>query len=106
MFLTCFSYFTCYFLTLVFLRNCYLLILLCPFSAARESDFSSHFLYLWHYEVVHCTCVPMFHARHVGFLEVRRFPPFAEGFWCECPLGERESYLSSSQKSSDRHFLA
>ncbi len=30
----------------------------------------------------------------------------AEGFWCEHPLGECESYLSYSQKLSDRHFLA
>jgi hypothetical protein len=29
------------------------------------------------------------------------FPPFAEGFWCKRPLGERKSYLSFSQKSSN-----
>ncbi len=29
----------------------------------------------------------------------------AKGFSCEHPLGERESYLSYSQKLSDRHFL-
>jgi hypothetical protein len=77
-----------------------------PFLAAQESDFSSRFLYLWHYKVVRCSCAPKFQAQHVGFLEVRRFLPFAEGFWCERPLGERKSYLSYSQKSSDQNFLA
>jgi hypothetical protein len=45
----------CYFLFLVFLRNRYLLVFV-PFSAARESDFSSrYFLYRWFFEyhVVH-----------------------------------------------------
>jgi hypothetical protein len=106
MFLTCFFNFSRYFLILVFSRNRYLLILSHPLLAIRESNFSSRFSYLWHYEVVHCTCAPKFHAQHTGFLEVRCFPPFAEGFWCERPLGERESYLSYSQKSLDRHFLA
>jgi hypothetical protein len=104
MFLTCFSYFSRYFLILVFLHNCYLLILSCPFLALWESDFSSHFLYLWHYEVVRRTCAPKLQAQHTGFLEVRRLLPFAEGFWCERPLGKCESYLSYSQKSLDQHF--
>ncbi len=43
-FLTCFSYFSCYFLILVFSQNCYSLISSCPFLAARESDFLSCFL--------------------------------------------------------------
>jgi hypothetical protein len=43
-FLTCFSYFSRYFLILVFLQNCYLLIFFAPFLAAQESDFPSHFL--------------------------------------------------------------
>jgi hypothetical protein len=105
MLLTCFSYFSCYFLILVFFHNCYLLITLRPYSAAPESDFLSRFLYLWHCKVVRHTCAPMFYARHMGFLEVRCFPPFAEGFWCKRPLGELKSYLSYSQKSSDQHFL-
>jgi hypothetical protein len=71
MFLICISYFSCYFLILVFLRNCYSLILLHPFLAVQESDFLSRFLYLWHCEVVHCTYAPKFHAQHVGFLKVR-----------------------------------
>jgi hypothetical protein len=71
MFLTCFSYFICYFLILVFLRNRYLLILSRPFLAIQESDFSSRFSYLWHYKVVCRTCTPKFQAQHAGFLEVR-----------------------------------
>ena len=43
-FLTRFSYFSCYFLILVFLQNCYSLISFAPFSAAQESDFLSRFL--------------------------------------------------------------
>ncbi len=46
MFLTCFSYFSCYF----FLFNVFTKLLLtdffAPFLAAQESDISSHFLYL------------------------------------------------------------
>jgi hypothetical protein len=35
-----------------------------PFSAAQESDFSSHFLYPWHSELVRRTCAPMFLAQN------------------------------------------
>jgi hypothetical protein len=115
-FLKCFSYFSRYFHILVFLRNCYVLTFLRPFSGARESDFSSHFLYLgtpsWY--IIHSP--PCFWHRTRGFLEARRswepgsrlttgkflpLPPFAEGFWCKGPLDKRESYLSYSQKSSN-----
>jgi hypothetical protein len=106
MFLTFFSYFSRYFLILVFLCNSHILILLRPFLAARESNFLSCFSYLWHYEVVRPKCAPKFQAQHAWFLEVRRFPPFAKGFWCERPMSEWESYLSYSQKSLARHFLA
>ncbi len=43
-FLTCFSYFSCYFLILVFLRNCYLLILFCAFLGCTEIRFLVPFL--------------------------------------------------------------
>jgi hypothetical protein len=105
MFLTCFSYFSCYFLILVFLHNHYLLILSRPFLAIRESNFLSRFSYLWHCEVVRRTCAPKFYAQHAGFLIVRRFLPFAEGFWCKRPLGKRESYLSYSQNPWTDTFL-
>ncbi len=35
-----------------------------PFLDARESDFLSRFLYLWHFELVRCTCAPMFLAQN------------------------------------------
>jgi hypothetical protein len=56
MFLTCFSCFSCYFLILVFLHNCYLLI--------------------YCYEVIRRTCAPKIEAHHAWFLGVRQFPPF------------------------------
>jgi hypothetical protein len=68
MFLTCFSYFSRYFLILVLLRNCYLLILWNPFLAERESDFSSRFSYLWEYEVV-VHAPPKFRHSTRGFLK-------------------------------------
>ncbi len=66
-FLTCFSYFSRYFHILVILQNHYLLISLRPFSAARESDFLSHFSYLY---IVHAP--PCFWHRTRGFLKARR----------------------------------
>ncbi len=120
-FLTCFSYFSCYFHILVFLQNRYLINFLAPFLAAQEFNVLSRFLYLgtpsWY--VVHAP--PYFWHRTCGFLEARCswepgsrlttskfFPllPFAKGFWCEHPLGKCKSYLSYSQKSSNWHFLA
>ncbi len=35
-----------------------------PFSAAQESDFSSHFLYHWQSELVHLTYAPMYLAQN------------------------------------------
>jgi hypothetical protein len=95
-FLTCFSYFSCYFLILVFLRNRYLVILFAPFLAAWESDFSSCFLYHWHSKLVRCTCAPIILAQNVwvsqsktlvvSSLTTGEFSPFclfAKGFWCK-----------------------
>jgi hypothetical protein len=39
-----------------------------------------------------------------SLLMIFPFPPFAEGFWCKCPLGKCESYLSYSQKSLSSTF--
>jgi hypothetical protein len=97
-FLTCFSYFSCYFLILVFLRNRYSLISLhlswlhgnlISRPISRTFGTSS-----WY--VVHAP--PYFWHRMRGFLKARRFPPFSEGFWCERPSGEGKWYLSYSQK--------
>ncbi len=63
-FLTCFSYFSCYFLILVFSQNCYLLIFFAPFLAAGESKFSSRFSYHWHSKLVRCTCAPIILAQN------------------------------------------
>jgi hypothetical protein len=70
-FLTCFSYFSRYFHFLVFLQNCYVHISLRPFSAARESDFSSRFLYLGTPSWYNVHAPPCFWHRTRGFLEAR-----------------------------------
>ena len=113
-FLTSFSYFSCYFLILVFLQKCYLLVSLRLFLAARESNFLSRFLYQWHSELVHCTCTPYFWHRALGFLEARRlWEPGSSLTTGEFSLfrllrkvsavnvcwTEHDSYLSFSQKS-------
>ncbi len=105
-FLTCFSYFSHYFLILVFLQNCYSLISL-RFSWLHGNSISrpvsrTSGTPIWY--VVHAP--PYFWHRTRGFLEARCFPRFAEGFWCERPLGERKWYLSYSLKSSNWDFLA
>ncbi len=91
-----------------------------PVLAARESDFSSRFLVplaLWAsmlYMHPHISG-----TKRMGFLKqdargnlvvdsllvIFPFPPFAKGFWCKPLMGERKSYLSYSQKTSNWHFL-
>jgi hypothetical protein len=87
-FLISFSYFSCYFHILVFLRNCYLLISSRlswlhgnPISRPVSCSFGTRSWY-----VVHAP--PYFWHRMRGLLKARCFPPFAKGFWCKCPLGE------------------
>jgi hypothetical protein len=63
-FLTCFSYFSCYFSYSSIFAKFLLTNFFAPFSAARESNFLSRFLYLWHYKLVRCTCAPMFLAQN------------------------------------------
>ncbi len=61
-FLTSFSHLNCYFLFLVFLLNCYLLVSL-RLSWLHRNQISHHiFSYLWYSEVLHCTCAPIFLA--------------------------------------------
>ncbi len=119
-FLTSFSKFYCYFLFLVFLQRCYLLVSL-HISWLRRTPISYPIFIpfvLW----MPCrTCTPMFLAHLTRFLEVRCswepgtsistgiLSPFrfsSKGFSCKCPLGDRESYLFFSSKSSSQHFLA
>ncbi len=71
-FLTRFSYFSCYFLILVFLQNCYSLISLRLSWLHQNPITSPIFLYLWHSEVVCCTWAPTFWHRPRGFFEARR----------------------------------
>ncbi len=63
-FLTCFSYFSCYFPILVFLRSRYLLISLR--LSWLHGILISHpvSLYLWHSELVCHTCAPIFLAQN------------------------------------------
>jgi hypothetical protein len=63
-FLTCFSYFSCYFCILVFFAKSLLTNFFASFLAAQESNFSSRFSYHWHYELVRRTCAPMFLAQN------------------------------------------
>ncbi len=64
-FLTCFSYFSCCFLIQLFLQNCYSLISSCLSWLHRNLISCLVFLYLWHPELVHRTCVPIFLAQNV-----------------------------------------
>ena len=89
-FLTCFSYFSCYFLILVFLHNCYLLILLRPFLAIWESDFLPCFLYLWHCEVVDHMCAPKFHAQQCGVSQSKTISAFCRRFLVQTSIGRTQ----------------
>ncbi len=120
-FLTSFSYFSCYFLILDFLRSHYLLVYL-HLSWLHGNPISCPvFSNLGHSKVVHCTCTPMFlaHIRLVsseqdvcGTLVVDSVPVlfpfqlFVEGFWCKPPLGDHVSYLSFCTYALSLHFLA
>jgi hypothetical protein len=112
-FLIYFSYLSCYFLSLVFLQNHYLLMHRNPISCPI-------FLYLWYSKVVRRTCAPYFWHRTRWFLEARRLQEPGSRLttsdlspFCLLPkvsgangqLGKHESYLSYSQKSSSSTFL-
>ncbi len=63
-FFTHFSYFSCYFLILEFLQDCYPPISL-RLSWLHGNPISCPvFLYLWHSEVVRCACTPIFLAQN------------------------------------------
>jgi hypothetical protein len=91
-----------------------------PFSAARESNYSSRFLYHWCSELVHSTWAPMFLAQKHGFLELRRsWEPGISLTTGEFSLfrllpkvsavnirwNEHDSYLSFSQNPWTHTFL-
>ncbi len=70
-FLTSFSNLNCYFLFLVFLQNCYLLVSLC-LSRLHGNPISHPIFFitlvLW---VPRCTCAPIFLAHMMRFLKAR-----------------------------------
>jgi hypothetical protein len=82
MFLTRFSYFSRYVLVLVFLRNCYLPILLLQGSTSYMHPQNLG-------------------TAHVVLQNKAIFAFLAEGFSCERLLGKCESYHSYSQKLLD-----
>ncbi len=106
MFLTRFSYFSCYFLILVFFHNCYLLI----YHALSRLN-GNHFLVPFLIPLALRGSTSYMRPQNLGTARVvsrsKTISAFlAKGFWWKCPFGECESYLSYSQKLSDRHFLA
>ncbi len=71
-FLTSFSYLNCYFIFLVFLHNCYLLVSLRLSWLHGNLISCPVFSYLWDSEVLHCMCTSIFLAHIMHFLEARR----------------------------------
>jgi hypothetical protein len=71
-FLTSFSYLNCYFLILVILRNCYLLVSWCHSWLHGNLISCPIFLYCWHSVVLCCMCAHIFLAHIMRFLEAKR----------------------------------
>ncbi len=71
-FLTSFSHLNHYFLFLVSLHNCYLLVYLRLSWLHGYPISHSVFSYLWYSKVLNCTCTPIFLAHITRFLEARR----------------------------------
>ncbi len=111
-FLTSFSGHNCYFLFLVFLRNCYLLVYLC-LSRLHGNPISHPLFYTFGTPSIKSYMRPHISGTLDAFSWSKMlvgtwyknqyqfsFPvlPFAEGFSCEHWLGARESYLFFSRK--------
>ncbi len=102
----------CYFHFLVFLQNRYLLVS-SHLSRLRSTPISHPVYIPFVLGIPCCTCAPIFLVHIMHFLKVRRLwepdtrvstgifpvPPFAKGFLCKRPLGDRKSYLFFSSKS-------
>ncbi len=71
-FLTSCSYLNCNFCFLVFLRNRFLLVYLCLSWLHGNPISRPIFSHLWYSEVPRCTCIPIFLAHMMHFLEARR----------------------------------
>ncbi len=118
-FLIRFSYFSCYFLSLVFLQNCYSLISLhlswlcrnpisCPVSQTPLALQGSTLYMRPHVSGTECMGFSKQEAHgNLVTLTTSDLSPFgfSECSWCKHLLGERESYLSYSQKSLSSTFL-
>jgi hypothetical protein len=61
-----------------------------PFLAARESDFSSRFLYLWHYEVVRRACAPIFQAQNALVSQSKMLFIFCQRFLVQTSVGQTQ----------------
>jgi hypothetical protein len=85
-FITCFSYVSCYFLTLVFVKLL-LTNYFVPFLAARESNFLSHFLYFWHSDLVHRLCAPIFQAQNAWLSQSKMLSAFCRRFLVQTSVG-------------------
>ncbi len=68
-FLTCFSYLNSYFLILVFLHNCYLLVSLLLSWLQRNLMYCPIFSYLWDSKVLRRMCAPIFWHTSRSFLK-------------------------------------
>ncbi len=117
-FLTSFSNLYCFFLFLVFFAEALLTSFFAPFLAARESIFSSHFLYLWFskYHLVHAP--PYFwHTWRVFFKQdargnlVQELVPVSHSAFCQRLLmlmsigSSRIIPFLLTQNSLNWHFL-
>jgi hypothetical protein len=70
-FLTSFSHLNCYFLFLVFLRNCYLLVSLRLSWLQGNLISCPIFSHLWYSKIPRCMCAPIVLAQMMHFLEAR-----------------------------------
>ncbi len=61
-----------------------------PFSAAQESDFSSRFLYLWHYNVVRHTCAPIFQTQNALVSQSKTLSVFCRRFLKQTSIGQTQ----------------
>ena len=68
-FLASFSYLNCYFLILVFLHNCYLLVSLLLSWLQRNLMYCPIFSYLWDSKVLRRMCAPIFWHTSRSFLK-------------------------------------
>ncbi len=104
-FLTPFSYFSCYFLTLVSSQNHYLLISLCLSWLHRNPISRPVFLYLWHSKVVRRTCAPSSYAWQAWHIAQYVLPPSCKGYripWHHISPNRAEGGVGPARRVSGR----